>query len=141
MAAEPATPVHRDRGQATVEFALVLPAVALMAVVLVVVGVAVRNELAVEHAAREGARAAAVSADPATAARSAAAHVTTLPVEVSTLDDGTRVTVTVTTTLELGLPIVGSLIGPITHSASATMMLEPVMLEPVMPDEPVREPP
>jgi Flp pilus assembly protein TadG len=120
----------RDGGQSTVEFALVLPVLVVMAAVLVVVGVAVRNELAVEHAAREGVRAAAVAADPDAAARAAATRVTTLPIEVSTLDDGITVTVTVTTADELGLPIVGSLFGPITHTATATMMLEPVMLEP-----------
>jgi Flp pilus assembly protein TadG len=115
----------RDRGQATVEFAVVLPLVVLMSAVLVAVGVVVRNELAVEYAAREGARAAAVAGDPATAAGAAARQATSLSVDVATVDDGTAVTVTVTTVADLRLPFVGAFLGPITHSATATMMLEP----------------
>lgn len=60
--------VRSSPGQASTEFALVLPLVVVLALGLVVVGVAIRNELAVELAAREGARAASVSATPATAA-------------------------------------------------------------------------
>ena len=71
-------------GQAAVEFALVLPVVIVMTFGLVVVGIAVRNELAVELAAREGARAAAVSASPATAAAAAATRAVHLPIDVAT---------------------------------------------------------
>ena len=114
-----------ERGQASVEFALALPIVVVMAVGLVVVGAAVRNELAVELAAREGARAAAVSATPATAAAMAADRAVDLPIEVATTSDGSTVTVTVTYVDEVDVAIVGSLIGPVTHVGSATMMLEP----------------
>ena len=51
-------------GQATVEFALALPIVLIVILGMTQVGVAIRNELAVELAAREGARAASVSAHP-----------------------------------------------------------------------------
>jgi Flp pilus assembly protein TadG len=112
-------------GQASVEFALVLPIVVVMASGLVVVGAAVRNELAVELAAREGARAAAVSDTPATAAALAANRAVDLPVDVSTSIDGSTVTVTVTYVDDVDVAIVGSLIGPVTHIGSATMALEP----------------
>jgi len=114
-----------DRGQASVEFALALPIVVVMALGLVVVGAAVRNELAVELAAREGARAAAVSSTPATAAARAASRAVALPIEVTTTSDGSTVTVTVTHVDEVDVPILGSMIGPVTHVGSATMMLEP----------------
>ncbi len=47
-------------GQATVEFALVLPLIAALLLLIVQVGLVMRDELLVTHAAREAARAAAV---------------------------------------------------------------------------------
>ena len=112
-------------GQASVEFALALPIVVVMASGLVVIGTAVRNELAVELAAREGARAAAVSDTPATAAALAANRAVDLPIDVTTTSDSSTVTVTVTYVDDVDVAIIGSLIGPVTHVGSATMMLEP----------------
>lgn len=112
-------------GQTAVEFALVLPVVVVMAFGLVVVGIAVRNELAVELAAREGARAAAVSASPATAAAAAATRAVHLPIDVATTSGATTVTVTVTHVNASDVAIIGALIGPITHTASVTMAIEP----------------
>jgi len=55
----------RDQsGTAAVEFALVLPLVLTIALALVQVGLLVRDRLLVESAARAGARAAAIQADP-----------------------------------------------------------------------------
>jgi Flp pilus assembly protein TadG len=112
-------------GQASVEFALALPVVVVMAIGLVLVGVAVRNELAVEFAAREGARAAAVSANPGDAATLAATRATRLPIEVATSSDASTVTVTVTYVDPVDVAILGGFIGPVTHAASATMAIEP----------------
>ena len=112
-------------GQASVEFALVLPVIAVMGIGLVVIGLAVRNELAVELAAREGARAAAVSAAPAAAATAAATRAVQLPIEVSTVDDGETVTVTVRYVDPVDVALVGTLIGPVTHTATVTMAVEP----------------
>jgi Flp pilus assembly protein TadG len=112
-------------GQASVEFALVLPLVVVMGLGLVVIGLAVRNERAVEHTAREGARAAAVSASPGPAATAAATRTVRLPIEVSTVDDGTTVTVTVRYTDPVDIALVGALIGPVTHTATVTMAIEP----------------
>ena len=57
-----------ERGQAALEFALCLPILALLLLALVQVGLVVCDQVAVVHAAREGARAAAVTG-PAQAAR------------------------------------------------------------------------
>jgi Flp pilus assembly protein TadG len=108
-----------------VEFALVLPVVVVMAFGLVVVGLAVRNELAVELAAREGARAAVTSASPAAAATAAATRAVDLPIAVATTSDATTITVTVTYVDPLDVAIIGALIGPVTHTASVTMAIEP----------------
>ena len=59
------------RGQATVEFAFVLPLVVLALLAVVQVGVVVRDQLGVVHAAREAARAASVDPDPGRAVRAA----------------------------------------------------------------------
>ena len=112
-------------GQASVEFALALPIVVVMVLGLVRVGTAVRNELAVELAAREGARAAAVSGTPATAAANAANRAVSLPIDVATALSASTVTVTVTYVDPVDVAILGSLIGRVTHTASATMALEP----------------
>lgn len=117
--------IRSDCGQASVEFALVLPIIVIMTLGLVMVGVAVRNELAVELAAREGARAAAVSANPAAAATAAARRAVRLPLDVATTSDGHTVTVTVTYSDAFDVAVIGSLVGPVTHSASVTMAVEP----------------
>lgn len=113
-----------DRGQAAVEFAIALPIIVIAMLAIAQVGVAVRNEVAVELAAREGARAAAVSADPAAA--SAAAHrAVDLPLDVAVSVDATTVTVTVTYVDPTDIAIIGTAIGPVAHTASATMAIEP----------------
>ncbi len=102
-----------------------LPAVAVVALALVQVGVSVRNQLAVELAAREGARAASVAADAGGAATSAASATTRLPVEVVTSTDGTTVSVTVTYSDDVTIPLLGGFLGPVTHTAQVSMALEP----------------
>jgi hypothetical protein len=56
-----------ERGSVVVEFALVIPVVLLVLLAAVEVAVVARTQLEVVHAAREGAREAAASPDPARA--------------------------------------------------------------------------
>lgn len=112
-------------GQATVEFALALPIVLIVILGMTQVGVAIRNELAIELAAREGARAASVSASPQSAASAAATAAVDLPIAVSTSVTATSVTVTVTYVDPTDVPIIGPFIGPSTHQTAATMALQP----------------
>ncbi len=114
-----------DSGQAAVELALAMPVVVVLMLAVLQVAVAVRDELAVELAAREGARAAAVTTDMSGAADAAARRAVDLPIEVSTSRRGEHVTVTVTYVDPTDLAIIGAFIGPIVHTASVTMMLEP----------------
>lgn len=84
-------------GQATVELALALPLLLALTVVVVHVGLLVRAQVLVVHAAREAARAAAVDPRPETA-RAAAAAVPGLDpnrLVVTTRRDGRHVTVLV----------------------------------------------
>ena len=84
-----------------------------------------RDRLAIELAAREGARAAAVSADPTVAARAAAERVTALrPLTVAVSVDADTVTVEVRAAAT-ALPLVGAAVHGVELSATATMALEP----------------
>jgi len=122
---------RRDGGQATVELALVLPLLALLLLALVQVGLVVRDQLLVVHAAREAARAAAVAGGDAGAARRAALGSVGLPVErvrVTTSTTGgaePTVTVTVRAQASTDLPLVGPLLGELEVRGRATMRLEP----------------
>jgi Flp pilus assembly protein TadG len=103
-----------------------LPVVVVLALFVVQVGLVVRDQLALESAARAGARAAAVSASPATAAGQAARAATRLhPVDVQTVTGLGLVSVTVRRTVPTDLPLVGLLVPDVTQSASAVMALEP----------------
>lgn len=62
----------RERGQATVEFALILPMVVFLLLAILQTALVVRDYVGVVHAAREAARAVSVDRDPGSAG--AAAH-------------------------------------------------------------------
>lgn len=99
--------------------ALVLPVVIVVVLVVAQVLIVGRDQLIVEITARQAARAASVSADPATAARRAAAgSFGTRDHHVAVTIDGANVTAIVTAT--------SSIIGrSIELTARATMPLEP----------------
>lgn len=117
---------QRDRGQAAIEFAIALPLVVMLVFGVVHVVLVVRDQISIELAAREGARAASVSASPLAAA-SAAAHDSTQldPIDVSTTVTARRVRVTVSHTTVSGLPLLGLVIGDVELSASVEMAREP----------------
>lgn len=97
----------RDRGQATVEFALVLPLLVLCVAGIVWVANVVTVQIRLEHAAREGARAAAVEPGRADAASTAAVARSLGPgARVTTSVDAEFVTVEVSATVD-GVPFVG----------------------------------
>lgn len=93
---------------------------------LLQVAVVARHQLAIELAAREGARAAAVSAAPDAAARGAVARVIgDRDATVSVHTDATTVTVTVRLVDPTDLPLIGRVVGDAPLRADATMALEP----------------
>jgi Flp pilus assembly protein TadG len=120
---------RREGGQATVEVALLLPLVATMLLAVVQVGLVVRDQVLVVHAAREGARAAAVDPTPEAAREGAEAAARLDPrrlrVDLSgDTDLGGRLTVTVTYRSPTTVPLVGPLLGDRTLTAEATMRVE-----------------
>jgi Flp pilus assembly protein TadG len=118
---------REDGGQATVELALVLPLVCLMLLALVQVGLVVHAHLLVVHAAREGARAAAVDPHPSAAHLAVVAGV---PLDRDRLDVTTReaggglVQVEVRYRYATDVPLVGALLGEVDLTARATMRRE-----------------
>jgi len=117
---------ERERGQAAVEFALTLPLAVMMLLAMVQVAVVTRDRMAVELAAREGARAAAVSADPSSAAHQAVDEVTSLsPLDVSVDTGADTVTVTVRYVSDTDVALIGAVVPSVAMSASVTMALEP----------------
>lgn len=108
-----------------VELALSLPLVCLLLLAVVQVGLVVRDQLTVQHAAREAARAASVSASPDQAARRSAAG--RLPPEATVGVAAAAGTVTAVVTLvnPTDVPLVGMLLPSVTVRASVTMAREP----------------
>ncbi len=120
---------RRDRGQSTVELALVLPVVVMLALAVVQVGLVVRDQIRVVHAAREGARAAAVSAEEQVAAAAVERNggLSGDRVSVSTRGRGvvgSDVTVVVEYRAPTDLPLVGPLVPDLVLTARATMRVE-----------------
>ena len=93
---------------------------------LVQVALVARDQLAIELAAREGARAAAVSSAPAAAARAAVDRAITIrPVGVDVAVGASTVTVTVSYVNHTDVAVIGHAIGDAALSATVTMALEP----------------
>ncbi|MCU0269151.1 MAG: pilus assembly protein [Acidimicrobiales bacterium] len=122
---------HRpaDRGQATVETVLVLPVVCLLLLGVVQIGLLVRDRILVTHAAREAARAAAVSSDAAAAPRAALAGGGLDPARTSVQVGprgavGTGVSVTVSYRSATDVALVGVLLPDLAQQATVTMRVE-----------------
>jgi Flp pilus assembly protein TadG len=112
-----------------VEVALLLPFVVLLAMIVAQLGLVVRDQVLVVHAAREGARAAAV--EPSTEAVIAAVHGATrldparIRVTVSgRAGPGSLVTVRVSYRAPTDLPLAGRLVGDVELVEEATMRVE-----------------
>lgn len=115
----------KEGGQATVELALVLPLLVLGLLAVLQVGLVVRDQLGVVHAAREAARAASVHRDSSRAVQAARRSLPGARVEVGRRPSvGEHITVTVRYRSHTDLPLVGVLFpDPELHAAS-TMRVE-----------------
>lgn len=119
-----------QRGQSTVEFALVLPIVFVVLLALVQVGVVIYAQIAVTHTAREVARVLAV--DPAADPHAAAVAATSLKpdrleVTVSFAPASTPGRQFVIVEVRYLVPAIsgaGGIVGDIATSATASMLVE-----------------
>ncbi len=122
---------HRiERGQATVELALVLPVVAVVAMALLDLGLVLRDNVLCVHAAREAARALAVGEDPVSAARRRSGLGSALSVSA----DASTGTATVELDLAARLPVLGRLLRGAKLRQSATMRMEVMRAPPRSPE-------
>jgi Flp pilus assembly protein TadG len=116
-------------GQAAVELALALPLLVVLLLALVQLGLLVRDQVLVVHAAREAVRQAAVDPAPDAARRAASASsglaLGRLEVSLSGRGGpGTRVRASVRYRAPTDVPLVGAALGDINMTAAATMRVE-----------------
>jgi hypothetical protein len=121
--------VTRERGQATVELALVLPSLAVILALVFEVALMGTDQVRLWHAAREAARVAVVDADPTAAL--AAARRSGLPGVRVELDPepghrvaGRPVTVQVSYAPAERVPWLGGALGSLRLQAEASMRIE-----------------
>lgn len=119
----------RSRGQATVELALVLPVVVLLALAVGQVAAVSVDSVLVHHAAREAARAAAVETSPgvARAAAVGAAGLNSERLEVSLaggVETGDSLAVTVTYLSSTSVPLVGRFVSDVELASTVTIRVE-----------------
>lgn len=118
-----------DGGQAAVELALVLPLVVVLLLSLVQLGLLVRDQILVVHAAREAAREAAVDPAPEAPRKAAVASSSLAEARLTVSASGrgapgSRVKVEVSYRAPTAVPLVGAAVGDLTLRASATMRVE-----------------
>jgi hypothetical protein len=112
-------------GQSTVEFALLLPLVVFAALVVLQVGLIVRDHVAVVHSAREAARAASVDPDPGRAVKAARRTLPDADVNVGARPEvGEPITVEVSYRSITDLPLVGALFPDPTLRHRSVMRVE-----------------
>ncbi len=118
-----------DGGQASVELALVLPLVMILLLAVVQLGLLVRDQILVVHAAREAAREAAVEPAADAPRRAALASSSLVGSRLTVTSSGraapgSRVRVEVSYRAPTGVPLLGVALGDLTLRASATMRVE-----------------
>lgn len=118
-----------DRGQATVELALLLPVVVLVLLAVLQVSLLGRDAILVAHASREAARAAATDPDPraaaVAAARASGLAEDRLDVTVTGRGGpGSRVRVEVAYRASTRVPVVGAMVADRTITVATTMRVE-----------------
>jgi TadE-like protein len=114
-----------DRGQATVELALVLPLMFALLVLVFQIALVARDEILVVHAARDAAREATVTHDVARVIAAARRDLPGATVRVVRRGRvGEPVEVAITYVARTDLPLVGALVPDLTLRAGSVMRVE-----------------
>jgi Flp pilus assembly protein TadG len=114
-----------ERGAVAVEFALLLPLLLSLVFGIIQFGLALNEKLTLTHAAREGARAAVVGADPVAAVKDAATGLglqsgdVTINTACSDKTSGEEASVTANGSFELSIPF--ATFGTLDLSSTAVM--------------------
>jgi Flp pilus assembly protein TadG len=116
-----------NSGQATVELALVMPLIIVLLLIILNVGLVVRDQLAVWHAASAGARAASISPEsPDVVQQAVEAEVQLRPLRLHIVRDEQLITVEVQYPRTINLWMIKHIVPPLTLSASITMHVQDV---------------
>ena len=116
-----------DSGQATVELALVMPLIIGLLLIILNVGLVVRDQLAVWHAASAGARAASISPDsPDVVQQAVEDEVGLRPLHLQIVRDEQLITVEVKHPRTINLWLIKHIGPPLTLTASVTMHVQDV---------------
>ena len=117
---------HRHKGQATVEFALILPLIVACMAVVLIAGVLVHDQLALSETARLAARSAIVSDNPSDSAQQVIETIDS-NIEVRTVIDEVTglVTVSLSKTRKVPLWLFQSVLPTVNLRARAVMAMEP----------------
>ena len=115
-----------ERGQATVEAALILPVIVLALLAVIQIGLVVHDRIMVTHAAREGVRVAAVQAGESDVRDAVVASGGLAPdrLDVVHQTSAGRVTVVIRYRSPTNVPLIGGLVGDVELVGSATMRRE-----------------
>ena len=115
-----------NEGQATVEFALLLPVAVVALLVIAQIGLVVRTRVMLTHAAREGARVAAVGGSDAEIKLAAADSGSLDPAQltVGVTREASVVTVLLIYEMETNVSVVGAILNDPQMSATASMYRE-----------------
>ncbi len=115
-----------QRGQATVEFALLLPVVVVTLLLIAQIGLVARAKVMLTHAAREGVRVAAVGGSDAQVIEAVkdAGVLGDNQIKVSVVRESAIVTVLVVYVMKTDVSVVGAVLGDPTMSSIATMYRE-----------------
>ena len=114
----------KEKGQATVEFVLLVPAVALVVLLAVQVAVVMREVIVLAHTTREIVRVASLSEQPDSAVQNSLEKYPLKPLEVHVSHDSENVMVDVSYTSRTEVPFIGALVPDIRLSQHSSMYWE-----------------
>ena len=113
-----------DRGQSTVEFALVLPLLAVVILGSLQITVILVRRVELVHVVRDAARAASVAADSQGAAERSVAGSSLPDVQVDVRDVGTHLAVTGRLLVPTDVPLIGELLPDLTLDETLTIAID-----------------
>lgn len=116
---------QNEDGQSTVEFAMIIPVVVLFLLIIMQVGIIVRQKILVTHSSREAARILSVENNSGRATGKVKEVISGADVKISRPSkQGEYLTVTVSDVVESNMPILGMLIPDVTVKSKTSMRVE-----------------
>ena len=117
--------LKNESGQSTVEFALVIPMIAIFLMLILQVGLVVRQKILVTNSSREAARILSVENNSGKASSKVKETIKGADIQISRPNNqGEYLTVTVSDNVESNMPILGIIFPEITVSSKTTMRVE-----------------